>query len=599
MAGKYVEDAAVKEIFQLIKDNYAKQDGAYENLYAGNLITDQNWSWVNDFQFGTGTVDTVFDGEATIRRIKGKTVWTGTTPAYATVVSNKSVIFNLFDPTAGYAHVVESDNENNGLCIFGDGITVDTKLEFSETSSFTSTTEISLIDDTNSTGTHYLHCTVPANGYLRLKNNATPPSDFCIANVWGGNRVTHHPAYSATTVDIGTATYFATGMKSIQVNGETVVYDEMAANRYYARVLAYSFGALPTVSYVAEGSSYNIYRLSLSNAMNKGACEIGGSTKFAWSDVGAMSGSTALSANTMSLASGYIYFGIAQSEDTTYTYAQDDAVVDAESFATELADKGALYTLSGGVYTSVTEYTEGTTYYYISETNKHGLNGKAINDEIANKIINYQRYSMSKSTYTGSAISPAKNWTYAMGDFGTEELILGSGSSVPDWEVYYPINVLEAVQQLPQNYVSLESAENLLHQVGELQGFDFNNITVDEESGKMQVNGLVDTKETIIKFNTLFDISHNGFSNAALVEDEEDTQVLSTILNQVLLANVSCFNKVFKIKTYPSGLFSYCNLVSYMSNTYGFHFQVFYSVSGYYELTILRHGGKWKYYKGF
>ena len=37
MAGKYVEDAAVKEIFQLIKDNYAKQDGAYENLYAGNL----------------------------------------------------------------------------------------------------------------------------------------------------------------------------------------------------------------------------------------------------------------------------------------------------------------------------------------------------------------------------------------------------------------------------------------------------------------------------------------------------------------------------------------------------------------------------------
>ena len=107
------------------------------------------------------------------------------------------------------------------------------------------------------------------------------------------------------------------------------------------------------------------------------------------------------------------------------------------------------------------------------------------------------------------------------------------------------------------------------------------------------------SKEIIIKFNTLFDISHNGFSNAALVEDEEDTQVLSTILNQVLLANVSCFNKVFKIKTYPSGLFSYCNLVSYMSNTYGFHFQVFYSVSGYYELTILRHGGKWKYYKGF
>ena len=510
MAGKYVEDAAVKEIFQLIKDNYAKQDGAYENLYAGNLITDQNWSWVNDFQFGTGTVDTVFDGEATIRRIKGKTTWDGTTPSYATVVSNKSVMFNLFDPTAGYAHVVESDEDNNGLCIFGEGITVDSKLEFSTTSNFSSTTEISLEVETNSTGVEYLHCAVPSNGYLRLKNNATPPSDFCIANVWGGNRVTHHPAYEAAVVTIDTGTYFATGMKSIAVNGETVVYDEMLANRYYARVLAYSFGALPTVSYVTASGSYNIYRLSLSNAMNKGACEIGGSTKFTWLDVGAMSSSTALSADSMSLASGYIYFGIAQSEDTTYTYAQDDNITDAETFASELAAKGALFTLSGGVYTSVTEYTEGTTYYYISETNLHGLNGKAINDEIANKIINYQRYSMNKSTYTGTAISPAKNWTYAMGDFGTEELTLGSGSSTPDWEVYYPINVLEAVQQLPDNYMSKESAENLLHQVGDLQGFDFNGISKDSETGNWQIDGLVDTKETIVRLETRLKYQNNA-----------------------------------------------------------------------------------------
>ena len=506
MAGKYVEDAAVKEIFKLIKDNYAKQDGAYENIWAGNLITDQNWSWVNDFQFGTGTVDTVFDGEATIRRIKGKTTWDGTTPHYANVVSNTSVLFNLYNPSLHYAHVVESDDENNGLCIWSKELE-DAQLVqvvFSRTTDFSSPEYIMAYRDTNSTGESYLHATVPEDGYVKIRHDGEifEPNDLCISNVWGGNRVTHHPAYSADIVNIGTSDYFATGMKSITVNGETTVYDEMLADKYFARVLAYSFGALPTVSYVTASGSYNIYRLSLANAMNKGACEIGGSTKFTWLDVGAMSSSTALSADSMSLASGYIYFGIAQSEDTTYTYAQDDNIVDAETFASELAAKGALYTYSGGVYTSVTEYTEGTTYYYISETNLHGLNGKAINDEIANKIINYQRYSMDKSTYAGTAISPAKNWTYAMGDFGTEELTLGTDSSIPDWEVYYPINVLETVQKLPDNYMSKASAENLLHQVGDLQGFDFNGISKDSETGNWQIDGLVDTKETIIKIDT-------------------------------------------------------------------------------------------------
>ena len=95
-----------------------------------------------------------------------------------------------------------------------------------------------------------------------------------------------------------------------------------------------------------------------------------------------------------------------------------------------------------------------------------------------------------------------------MGDFGTEELTLGSGSSIPDWEVYYPINVLEAVQQLPDNYMSKESAENLLHQVGDLQGFDFNGISKDSETGNWQIDGLVDTKETIFTLYTLF-----GYTN--------------------------------------------------------------------------------------
>ena len=492
-----VENAVIEDFEQ----DFAKKDGEYENLWAGNLITDQNWRWVNTYQFGTGDVDTVFNGEATIHAIRGRTSWSGTTPSYVNVVSNKSVIFNLFKASDGYAHVVESDDENNGLCVYGTGITTSTVLEFSESSDFSNPSDVSLTSATNSTGETYLHCSVIANGYLRIKN-ATAPNDFCVANVWGGNRVSYHPEYEEDTCTINSATYFPTGMKGITVDGEEVVYDEMYANVYYTRVSAYSFGATPSVSYVAASGTYNIYRMSLSSAMNKGACEIGGSTKFAWSDVGQMSSSTPLSADTMSLYTNYIYFAIAQSEDTTYTYSQDTAVVDQASFESQSAIH-TLYTESGGVYTEATEYVGGTTYYYVSATNLHGLNGQAIIDEIKNKVIVYQIKSMSTTTYTGTAISPALDWTYKMGDFGTEELILASGYTVvPNWVVYYPINVLETVQQLPNNYVSLESAESMLHQVGELQGFDFDSITVDEDTGNMKVNGLVDTKETIVDFDT-------------------------------------------------------------------------------------------------
>ena len=440
-------------------------------------------------------------------------------------------MFNLYNPTLTYAHVVESDNENNGVCVWGTGITTSSVLEFSETSDFASTEDISITEETNTTGETYLHATIPSDGYVRLKGGNTP-SDFGIANVWGGNRVSYHPEYEEDVVTIGTSTYFATGMKSISVGGEEVVYDEMYANRYYARVLAYSFGATPSVSYVNASGSYNIYRMSLSNAMNKGACEIGGSTKFAWLDVGQMGTSTPLSADSISLYTGYIYFAIAQSEDTSYTYSEDSAVVDAESFATQSAVH-TLYTLNDGVYTEATEYVSGTTYYYVSATNLHGLNGQAIIDEIKNKVIVYQRYSMDKTTYTGTAISPAKDWSYKMGDFGTEELSLASGYPVvPEWVVYYPINALETIQQLPNNYVSLESAENLLHQVGELQGFDFDSISVDEETGNMKVNGLVDTKETIITLDT--EVFGSATSQLVSTDLAKITDFIQHPLNKIL-----------------------------------------------------------------
>ena len=522
-----MKNEVIAAVNEDLEENYALKDGAYENLWAGNLITDQNWKWVNDFDFGTGTVDTVFNGEATLYAIRGRTSWSGTTPSYANVVSNKSVIFNLYNPTNHYAHVVESDDENNGVCVFGTGLTTSDVLEYSADTSFGTITELAITEETNSTGDTYLHATIPADGYVRVKN--AEPDDLCISNVWGGNRVTYHPLYEEAVVTINSATYFATGMKSITVNGEAVVYDELYANKYFARVLAYSFGATPSVSYVAASGTYNIYRATLTNAMNKGACEIGGSTKFAFSDVGTMSSSTPLSADTMSLASGYIYFAIAQSEDTTYTYSEDATVVDAETFASELEDKGHLYTESDGVYTEATEYTSDTTYYYISATNLHGLNGQAIVDEIKNKVIVYQRYSMDKTVYTGTAISPALDWSYAMGDFGTEELTLASGFDVvPYWLVYYPVNVLETVQQLPNNYVSLESAENLLHQVGDLQGFDFDSISVDEETGNMKVNGLVDTKETIVEFEHNFGY---GTTNGTIT-NESDLRKINQLIKQ-------------------------------------------------------------------
>lgn len=506
-----------------IDETYAKQDGAYENLWSGNLLTDQNWKWINDFVFSTGTVDTVFDGEATLYAIRGITEWDGTTPSYVNVISNKSVLFNLYNPAVHYAHVVESDDENNGLCIYGTGLSTANAIEFSESANFSSITEIAITEETNSTGETYLHCSVPSDGYVRIK--LAEPSDLCISNVWGGNRVSYHPAYEDATVSINSATYFPTGMKGITINGDnTACYDELYANKYFARCLTADFGAAPSVSYVAASGTYNIYRMSLSNAMNKGACEIGGSTKFAWTDIGQMSSSSAISADCMSLYTGYIYFAIAQSEDTTYTYSEDSAVVDAASFATELADKGSLFKLVDEEYVSVTEYEEGVTYYYISATNLHGLNGKAITDEIANKTIVYQRYSMNKSVYAGTAISPALDWNYKMGDFGTEELTLASGFPVtPRWAVYYPVNVLETVQQLPNNYISADSFLDSLNLVGETQGFHADGVQKNEETGNLEpyyldgnnnkIPGVLDTKETIVIFDTLWRYSNNIISD--------------------------------------------------------------------------------------
>ncbi|MBR0189380.1 MAG: hypothetical protein IJQ23_03220, partial [Clostridia bacterium] len=360
-----IEDGSGKNI----ENDYAKQNGAYENLYAGNLITDQNWSWVNDFVFGTGTVDTVFNGEATIKAIRGRTEWDGTTPHYVNVVSNKSVLFNLYNPSTHYAHVVESDNENNGLCVYGTGIDDTTVMEFSETSDFATITEIALTEETNSTGETYLHCAVSSDGYLRVKG--TEPDFVCIANVWGGNRVSYHPEYAEDIVSIDTSSYFASGMKSIHINGEETVYDEMYSNKYYARVVTAAFGASPSITYVAASGSYNIYRKTLSNALNKGACEIGGSTKFTWTNIGQMSSSSPITADCMSLYTGYIYFAIAQSEDTSYTYTQDELIVDQTTFDSELADKGHLFTENGGVYTETTTYDANETYYYISATDVH------------------------------------------------------------------------------------------------------------------------------------------------------------------------------------------------------------------------------------
>ena len=504
---------------------YAKQDGAYENLWAGNLITDQNWRWVNDFEFGTGTVDTVFDGEATIYAIRGKTEWEelggAVYPQYVNVVSNVSVIFNLFNPETHYAHVVESDDENNGLCIYGTGITTSSVVEFSTTSDFASITEIAITEETNSTGETYLHCSVPSDGFVRIKN--AEPADLCISNVWGGNRVGHHPAYEQDRCDINSESYFGTGMKSIHVNGEEVVYDELFANKAISRVLEANFGVSPSLSYVDASGTFNIYRMSLSNALNKGACEIGGSSKFAWTDLGQMSSSSEISADCMSLYTGYIYFAIAQSEDTSYTYSEDSTVVDAETFASELADKGALFKLVDDEYVSVTEYEADTTYYYISATNVHGLNGQAIVDEIKNKYIVYEK------SATETAISPAKDWSYHMGDFGTEELILANDYPVvPNWYVYYPINVLETVQQLPNNYVSAESFLASLNLIGETEGFKADGIEMNEETGNLEpyyfdgsnnkVKGVKDTKETIITFKTRFS-TENSWVNITNADD--------------------------------------------------------------------------------
>ena len=145
---------------------------------------------------------------------------------------------------------------------------------------------------------------------------------------------------------------------------------------------------------------------------------------------------------------------------------------------------------------------------------------------------------MDKSVYTGVAISPALDWNYKMGDFGTEELTLASGFPVvPRWAVYYPVNAVETIQQLPNNYVSLESAENMLHQVGELQGFDFDNISVDSETGNMKVNGLVDTKETIMKIEPYNANWGNNFDDNAYKVLNRAYEVFQKTGNVVIIVN--------------------------------------------------------------
>ena len=171
---------------------------------------------------------------------------------------------------------------------------------------------------------------------------------------------------------------------------------------------------------------------------------------------------------------------------------------------------------------------------------------------------------MDKSVYAGTAISPALDWSYKMGDFGTEALRLSSGFPVvPYWVVYYPINIKEAVQQLPTNYVSLESAENLLHQVGDLQGFDFDSISVDDD-GAMQINGLVDTKETIINLET--DIS-SAAANEWKLFNEHDNQVLEELYNKqydtyFLMQNLAFYFNGYFAKPVTIYQYGYPNLSS-------------------------------------
>ena len=467
-----------------IANNYAKQDGAYQTLNSGNLIPtkDHNIVYRFDLQTTCGSSST-FNGNAVVKEIRGYTSWTNNTPVGAGITQLTSVAENLFNPTVGYA--IHADNNATEYRISGTGVSTSTVVSINGVKCAITEKQCNYVGAPS--GATYFSFTVPSGnkgGHITVNNYASI-SDLMIMLVWSGYNTTH--AYSAyEEVDL----IFDSSISSLTLHSLDTVYDYVDLNgkKLHRQLITNLFSGSDTFTAGTVASDLYPYTISIANILKGGVAQIGATNPITFDK--SLGTNTPTSECFTISANGTLKFWLSAEHALTLTYSKDEAVVDAETFATELASKGALYTSDGTTYTSATEYTEGETYYYVSATTNTGA--AYLNDLLSNMTLLAQRSdSVSNVTVTTN--------TYQEWDFGIEIVTYPSGLNYPTLVINYPLDIKATVQTLPSNYVSLESAENLLHQIGDLQGFDFDSISVDSTSQKMTVNGLVDTKETIYK----------------------------------------------------------------------------------------------------
>lgn len=510
--GKYIDEVAVQEIFKLIKDYYARKDGYYVDLSvggtAGNLQSTVNIISTESFTRRTTCgAESTIDGEAYISYAEGNTTWAGNDPVHAKLTSIGASGYNSYNKTAGFA--VVPDSGTTAFVVSGTGITTDSVFVIESAEGVQRGTQkpTSL---SNSKGIQYLCLQTPnttvAGDHIRLQGTA--PADLLIAFVWSGYNVNkEYEDYTEQVVSTplfstNIPSEFSTGMKSIKVGGKTVVADkyDLINGKKFDMVTQFSCSNLAQSSLTSRGvttdKNYCLYSFTASGVVALGACEIGNSNTFTLTQTALATSGTYSGEMFCANAANTLWFAISFDHDHSTDYTEDTAVIDATTFASELAAKIKLYTESEGVYSEATEYTEGATYYY-----RASLGGQYILDQL-NAEGNAKTILMQKRAlnYTGGSATKG-DYTYAESDFGQEWAVAPEGYNVPVLSISYPLDIKSTVQTLQKSYISNESFDELCAKIEDVAGLKITRNGYDEAKGH-QTFDVVDTKETIDRIET-------------------------------------------------------------------------------------------------
>lgn len=478
-------------------EEFAKQDGTYEGLFSGNVYTDTQIGNVSQFYMRrTCSNASTIDGLATVRKISGHTTWENNVAKgakFSKIIATGDNLYNYAETSeenvtpAETARIADEDNATISIEFRISGTGSDATYVYivsDPAADATTGTPIPVTDrvwNGVSKSIAYRGFDVPAGNYGKYIKIASPGEDTMIMRVLSGYKTGMEFKPYEENVTVGT---FSDELH--ELNGISDYYD-FSVNKKYENLSTQLMDANFNWQYGGEWNGwYLIYKDGVTNALLNGDAQIG--TNFALpishnegqhpSDSTVTEECFSLGPNSIRIWLSLEHCSIPQyNQDTSGTwvsgtiyyyessgeYIEDTVIVDQTTYDSELADKGTLYTK-----TLVANGPAGVAY-------AHSLtDGKA---------LLYQK--------TLAEVNLSGSLTYKESDFGSEFLIYPTGYNLPVMTIEYPMNIRDTVSRLPQTYVSLESATRMMHQVGDLVGFDFNNITYDSDVGTLKVNGLV------------------------------------------------------------------------------------------------------------